>query len=155
MRRLSLVLCLFLVIALTVFGAHARCQQATERKVGGTSMEPTISDGEVIHFSRYGDEGPQRGDIVFYHFPADTKREFVHRIVGEPGETVEVRDGLVFIDGSPLEEPYITGSTQYSYGPEKIPAASYFVLGDNRNNSYDSHVWGFLPEENIIGKVDQ
>jgi len=157
MPRLSTALYVLLAVALAlaVFLVYARCQKDAGRKVQGPSMEPAISDGDTIHVSDYGDESPQRGDIVLYRFPEDTKNEFLGRIVGKPGETVEVRDGLVLIDGSPLDEPYIADKAQYSYGPKKVPPNNYFVLGDNRNNSFDSHAWGFLPAENIIGRVEK
>ncbi|HHY25394.1 MAG TPA: signal peptidase I, partial [Desulfitobacterium dehalogenans] len=70
-----------------------------------------------------------------------------------PGETLEVREGKVWINGEPLEEPYLKEAPEYDYGPIQIPEQSYLVFGDNRNNSKDSHVWGFVPEKNIGGKV--
>ena len=166
MSRLSLALFLS-ALTLTIAFWSAGCRESVneDREVDGpipevfsmdgSSMEPTISDGDQLRISNYGDRSPQRGDVVLFRFPADTERQFIKRIIAGPGETVELRDGLVFIDGSPIEEPYITGRAYYSYGPEKIPANNYFVLGDNRNSSYDSHVWGFVPRENIIGRVNK
>jgi signal peptidase I len=90
---------------------------------------------------------------VVFRFPGNPERDFIKRIVGEPGDTVEINNGTVYIDGNPLDEPYITSKPTYNYGPMEVPPKQYFVLGDNRNNSYDSHVWGFLPEENIIGQA--
>ena len=74
-------------------------------------------------------------------------------MIGLPGETVEVKRGQVYINGQPLQEDYIAEAPQYQWGPVKIPARHYVVLGDNRNNSYDSHYWGFVPRELIIGKA--
>ncbi len=103
-------------------------------------------DGHIFH-------GPQRGDVVVFRFPQDPDRDFIKRIVGVPGDTVEVRDGTVFINGRAAEENFILERPRYNYGPAKVPEGQFFVLGDNRNNSYDSHVWGMLPEEYIIGKA--
>lgn len=103
-------------------------------------------DGHIFH-------PPQRGDVVVFRFPQDPDRDFIKRVVGVPGDTVEVRDGTVFINGRAAEENFILERPRYSYGPVKVPEGQYFVLGDNRNNSYDSHVWGMLPEEYIIGKA--
>lgn len=103
-------------------------------------------DGHIFH-------PPQRGDVVVFRFPQDPDRDFIKRVVGIPGDTVEVRDGTVFINGRAAEENFILERPRYNYGPVKVPEGQYFVLGDNRNNSYDSHVWGMLPEEYIIGKA--
>jgi signal peptidase I len=103
-------------------------------------------DGHIFH-------PPQRGDVVVFRFPQDPERDFIKRVVGIPGDTVEVRDGTVFINGRAAEENFILERPRYNYGPVKVPEGQYFVLGDNRNNSYDSHVWGMLPEEYIIGKA--
>ena len=85
--------------------------------------------------------------------PGQPERDFIKRIIGLPGETVEVRDCTVFINGEAMEEPYIQEKPSYTHGPETVPPGNYFVLGDNRNNSSDSHSWGPLPKENIIGQA--
>jgi signal peptidase I len=124
-----------------------------ERLVDSSSMQPTISDGEIVRIVDYGSRAPRRGDIVLCRFPANPERESIDRIIGEPGDMVEVRDGEVLIDGKVLEEPYVQVSAEYSYGPRLVPPDYYFVLSDNRNNSYDSSDWGFLPKKNVIGRV--
>lgn len=81
------------------------------------------------------------------------KVPFIKRVIGLPGEKVEVKSGKVFINNQPLVEKYIAEPPQYTWGANTVPAKSYFVLGDNRNNSYDSHFWGFVPQNYIIGTV--
>lgn len=81
------------------------------------------------------------------------KDAVIHRVIGVPGDKVEVKGGKVYINNQPLEENYIEEAPDYQLGPVTVPANSYFVLGDNRNNSFDSHYWGFVPRENIIGKA--
>jgi len=133
------------------------------RYIASGSMEPTLEVGDklIIDKHTYLTAPPQREDIVLY-LPPPQITEFsasedalIHRIVGLPGEVVEVRDGQVFINEEPLEEPYLPqiGSIDYDYGPETIPNNAYFVLGDNRNNSFDSHLWGMLPGEMILGQA--
>ncbi len=96
---------------------------------------------------------PKRGDVIVFRFPRDMSRPFIKRIIGLPGETVEIRNGRVLINGELLEEVYLKDPPRYQVGPEMVPRSNYFVLGDNRNNSSDSHVWGMVPEENILGKA--
>ena len=127
--------------------------------MGGGSMEPGISYGARLTASEYRDRAPARGDVIVFKAPhqppGQPERVLIKRVIGEPGETVEVRDRTVFIDGQPLDEPYIQDAPAYTFGPETVPAGHYFVLGDNRNNSSDSHVpsVGMVPKENIIGRV--
>jgi signal peptidase I len=140
-------------------------------RVEGFSMMPTLNDGEYVLISRvaytFGDY--QRGDIIVFRppmypdapllqrlfgFPAfdDKYEDYVKRIIGLPGETVKIVGGMVYINDVPLKEPYIAAAADYS-NSWTVPPGQLFVLGDNRNNSADSHAWGFLPKENILGKA--
>jgi signal peptidase I len=107
--------------------------------------------------TRYLFRGPRRGDIIVFRAPDQTpgtpERDFIKRIIGLPGETVEVRACTVHINNEPLDEDYVKERPNYTWGPETVPEGHYFVLGDNRNNSSDSHTWGMLPKENIIGQA--
>ncbi len=127
------------------------------RAVPTSSMEPTILVGDrfwtdklVLRFTPI-----RRGDIVVFDPPPPVQAEYpyIKRVIGLPGETVEVRDGQVFINGEPLDEPYIAEPPQYTYGPVTIPEGQYFVLGDNRNLSNDSHEWGLLNRERIFARA--
>lgn len=149
-------------------------------KVEGSSMEPTLHDGEfllvdkAVYWSlpialvRRLDPGldpstdgqraylfhtPERGDIIVFQFPRDTSRDFIKRVIGVPGDSVEIRDGRVYVNGKPLDEPYIMAPPHYQMPPVSVPSGHYFVLGDNRNNSSDSHVWGLVPWYDIIGQA--
>jgi len=125
------------------------------REVPTGSMEPTILVGDRFWtdklFLRFGTIS--RGDIVVFDPPFPTSYPYIKRVIGLPGETVEVRDGKVFINGEPLDEPYIAEAPRYTYGPVEIPADQYFVLGDNRNLSNDSHEWGLLSRDRIIARA--
>ncbi|MGD1853546.1 MAG: signal peptidase I [Leptolyngbyaceae cyanobacterium] len=137
---------------------------AEARYIPSESMKPTllVNDRLVIEKLSYRFQEPQRGDIVVFWppseiLPAGQKDAFIKRIVGLPGDTVEVTEGVVLINGEAQEESYIQSPPTYEQDPLTIPADSYFVLGDNRNASYDSHAWDistpFVPEEQIIGKA--
>jgi signal peptidase I len=128
---------------------------ATARiRVEGISMEPNLHDGEFVVVNRlaYRWQEPQRGDIIVFHFPSDPRRRFIKRVIGLPGDTVTIREGQVLINGSLLEEPYLSEEPLY-HGEWRIAPNEVFVLGDNRNNSSDSQNWGPLDINEIIGKA--
>lgn len=126
-------------------------------RVEGESMYPNLHNGEYILVNKvdYMINAPQRGDvIVFRAVPAGApNRDFIKRVIGLPGETVAVHDNSVYINGHRLVEPYISTPPDYTFGPARVPKNDYFVLGDNRNNSEDSHLWKWLPRTDIIGKA--
>jgi signal peptidase I len=124
-------------------------------RVEGFSMEPTLHTNQYLLVNKvsYMVGEPQRGDIVVLRFPQDPRRDFIKRVIGLPGEEVEVRGGSVYINGRVLDEPYLTDRPVYTYPKKNVPENGYFVLGDNRNNSHDSHVWDWLPREYLIGKA--
>ncbi len=123
--------------------------------VEGSSMEPSLVDGQrlLVNKLAYRFSSPQRGDIVVFHAPHEPGKDFIKRIIGLPGEKVEVRDGRVYINDQLLEEDYLPRTAGYSWGPRIVGPDEYFVLGDNRGNSNDSHTWGMLPADLIVGKA--
>jgi len=124
--------------------------------VSSSSMEPDLQVGQrlVVNKVNYYFDSPKRGDIIVFRPPANpNSTPYIKRVIGLPGDTVEIKEGRVFINGEPLREPYIKETPLYSMAPEFIMLNNYFVLGDNRNDSNDSHVWGTVPRENIIGKA--
>ena len=150
-RSLLEVLQTLLVAALLFFAVNL----VTARiRVEGSSMEPTMRDGELVVVYRlaYRWQAPTRGDIIVFRFPLDPQRRFIKRVVGLPGETLSVHDGRVWINGTPLDEPYIAAPPRYA-GDWQVPEGELFVLGDNRNNSSDSQNWGPLPLRDVIGKA--
>lgn len=125
-------------------------------RIEGYSMEPNLHQGQYLIVNkavyRWLHE-PRRGDIVVFEYPRAPDRDFIKRVIGLPGETVEVRDGSVYIDGVLLDEPYLSEPTPGNVAPRTMGPGEYFVLGDNRDNSSDSRSWGPLPRKNIIGKA--
>ncbi len=127
--------------------------------IPSASMEPTIMTGDRIFGNRlaYKKSDPVRGDIIIFKFPDDESQLFIKRVIGLPGETLEVKDGRVYINGSdmPLDEPYVKVDAVGDYGPVNIPEGCYFMMGDNRNQSADSRFWfhPFLKREKILGKA--
>ena len=123
-------------------------------RVEGSSMEPSLQTGEFILVNKltYRLGSPQRGDIIVFYFPGDLSQEYIKRIIGLPGDRVVVANRKVSVNGQTLDEPYILQPPKYS-GAWEVPPGQYFVLGDNRNNSSDSHNWGGVPEGNIIGQA--
>ncbi len=149
-------------------------------KVEGTSMEPTLHNNEFLLVDKavywsvnpaaaqrifpnakveegtgrvFLFHGPQRGDIVVFRYPHDPSRDFIKRVIGIPGDVVEIRDERVYVNGKALVEPYILAAPRYTMAPLRVPPGQYFVLGDNRNDSSDSHVWGTVPWYDIVGQA--
>jgi signal peptidase I len=123
-------------------------------RIEGHSMMPTLQEGEYVIINKlayYFDE-PERGDIIVLHFPNDRSRDFIKRVIGLPGDEIEIGSREVRVNGVLLQEPYINAPPEYS-GQWVVPEGKYFVLGDNRNNSSDSYTWSFLPHEDIVGKA--
>jgi len=124
-------------------------------KVYGSSMLPNIQPGEYVMVSKaaYFVHPPERGEVIVFHSPHNPNSDLIKRIIALPGDTVEVKDGTVFVNDTPLVEPYISEPPKYAYPHQKILADYYFVLGDNRNNSSDSHKGWTVPRENIVGRA--
>ena len=186
-RRVGRELAETVILALLIFFAVKGVVQ--NFRVEGNSMEPSLQNSQYLLVNKAlyfrvnmdkihdyipfipGDNGqerhlfraPRRGDVIVFRFPLDPTRDFVKRVIGVPGDTVEVRDEKVYVNGAPLNETYIKDTPNYTFAPKTVPPGQYFVLGDNRRNSYDSHAWGqscaatpqcdFVPEENIIGQA--
>ncbi|WP_354635090.1 signal peptidase I [Planktothricoides raciborskii] len=149
----TIVLSGILAIGIRTFVAEARY-------IPSGSMLPTleINDRLIIDKLSYHFKDPQRGDIiVFSPTPAlqkeNFKDAFIKRVIGLPGDKVQVKLRVVYVNDQPIQEQYIQEQPNYDYGPVVVPENQYLVLGDNRNNSYDSHYWGFVPRENIIGQA--
>jgi signal peptidase I len=126
-------------------------------KVEGTSMLPELRDQERIFVNKfvYRIENIERKDIVVFWYPNDTSKSYIKRVIGIPGDTVEVRRGRVYVNGEPLDEPYVPSglNDDKSYPPVRVDPGHYYVLGDHRNHSNDSRLWGLVPEKYIYGKA--
>ena len=128
-------------------------------KVEGTSMLPRLHDGERIFVNKliyYGLPRLERGDIVVFWFPNDPTKSYIKRVIGLPGETVQVRGGRILINGKELQEPYLEHALNVAAADEApvyVKPHYYFVMGDNRDNSSDSRTWGLVPEKYIYGKA--
>jgi signal peptidase I len=126
-------------------------------KVEGTSMAPLLSDQERIFINKfvYRFEPIDRGDVVVFWYPLDRSKSFIKRVIALPGETVEIRRGVVYVNGKEIPEPYVP--PQYAdvsdYGPSKVPRGSYFVMGDHRISSNDSRVFGPVSSQYIYGRA--
>jgi signal peptidase I len=123
--------------------------------IDGYSMEPTLHTGQYLIINKlvYLWHQPDRGDIVVFEYPRAPNRDFIKRVIGLPGEKIEVKQSKVYINDKPLEESYVASPPLYSWGPVVVGPNEYCVLGDNRNNSSDSHTWGMLPRANIVGQA--
>ena len=161
------------VVALALIMFVAVRSVAQNFVVDGGSMNPNLSDGQLLIVNKlvyrsfdlswlpgvdnedwrpFGD--PQVGDVVVFRFPQNPERDFIKRVIALPGQTVEVINDELLIDGARVDEPYVDEPPGYRFGPETVLEGQLFVLGDNRNNSYDSHSWGMLDRDLIIGRAD-
>jgi signal peptidase I len=187
-RKIARELVETIILALLIFFAVRAVVQ--NFRVEGASMEPSMHNRDYLLVNKAiyyrldmgrlneilpflpGDESdgeshlfrpPRRGDVVVFRFPLDPDRDFIKRVIGVPGDVVEIKNEKVYVNNVELVENYILATSNYTYGPKEVPEGMYFVLGDNRRNSYDSHAWGsgcgttenceFVPEENIIGQA--
>ena len=155
----TVVIALILAVVLRTFLIEPRY-------IPSASMEPTLQIEDRIIVEKVSNlvRSPQRGEILVFYPPEsplieDNTKAYIKRVIGLPGELISIHDGKVFINGEPLAEPYISAPMDY-YLPAnplssaiKIPENTYWMMGDNRNNSNDSHVWGFLPQQNIVGRA--
>jgi signal peptidase I len=118
-------------------------------------MRPTLQDGEFILVNRlaYRLGTPSRGDIVVFRFPLDPSQDLIKRVIGLPGDHVAIRGGSLYLNEQIVPEAYIANAPEYS-GEWIVPEENLFVLGDNRNDSSDSHSWGMLPLQNVVGKAE-
>jgi signal peptidase I len=152
-KRVALDILETLVLAVVLyFGINA---VSVRVRVDGFSMIPTLQNGEYILVNKlaYKIGGPQRGDIVVFVFPVDPQEDLIKRVIGLPGERVAIHNRTVTVDGVQLNEPYIAAAPLYD-GEWVVSEGQLFVLGDNRNESKDSHQWGLLPIENVVGKAE-
>ncbi len=119
------------------------------------SMEPTLlpHDRVLVNKFLYRFRPPQRGDVIVLRYPLNQQRNYIKRIIGLSGETLQLKDGKLYINGRIIREPYLHEAPQGSYGPFTVPADSVFVMGDNRNNSEDSRSFGPLKKELIVGQA--
>ena len=175
-KRIAWELTQTLVLAILIFLLVRTVAQ--NFRVEGPSMEPGLHDGQyllvnkAVYFNladvakfipflhvdngetKFLFHGPQRGDVIVFRYPRDPDRDFIKRVIGVPGDRVRVVDGVVYVNDVPLHEDYISAPAGRDLAEEEVvPPGNYFVLGDNRPNSSDSRSWGFVPEENIIGKA--
>lgn len=126
-------------------------------RVENISMQPTLHEGQFILVNKLAYRESlggnfHRGDVVVFHYPRDPQEDYIKRVIGLPGDLVEIANGQVKVNGQVLDEPYIAAPPNYA-NSWQVPEGQIFVLGDNRNQSSDSHSWGFVPAENVIGKA--
>jgi signal peptidase I len=149
-----------IIIIALVIAFIIRTFIAEPRYIPSDSMLPTLEEGDrlVVEKVSYYLHEPRRGDIIVFEPPPQLQelgyqkdQAFIKRVIGEAGDTILVNNGTVYINNNPLKENYIFAPPNYNLSPLQVPTGYLFVMGDNRNNSNDSHIWGFLPQENAIG----
>lgn len=144
-ETIALTLLIFLVIRFA----------AQSFRVDGESMEPGLQNNEFVLVDKaaYLFQSPQRGDVIVFHYPFDPSKDFIKRVIGLPGDTVQTTSNEVIVDGQVLHEPYINEASNFGDKTWKLGPDQFFVMGDNRNNSFDSRSWGPLDKSYIVGKA--
>lgn len=143
----TVLLSILLFLAINAISARIRIESI--------SMQPTLYEGDFVIVNKlaYKLGSPSRGDVIIFHYPPDPDKEpYIKRVIGLPGDTVHAANGKIYINDVPIDEPYINAPPNY-IGTWTVPEGQLFVLGDNRNRSSDSHNWGMVPLENVIGKA--
>lgn len=145
-ETIVITLVIYVLVRLLLFESY---------RVVGHSMDPTLEDNQFLVVEKVGYRWhePKRGDIIVFRDPNGDKRKLIKRVIGLPGEVVEIQAGQVLIDGQPLDEPYIVDPGRYSQPLTQVPDGEYFVLGDNRNNSSDSRSFGSIAVNDIVGRA--
>ena len=140
---------IYAVLIITFVGQIAR--------VDGQSMAPTLDDQDrlIVNKLQYRFASPQRGDIVMLYYPVDPDKMFVKRVIAEPGDTLRIVDGHVFVNDAVMPDDFVAPEyrSHDDWGPQVVPDGYYYVMGDHRNNSSDSRQWGPVPKKYIIGKI--
>jgi signal peptidase I len=144
-ETLALTLLIFLVVHMVIQSYH----------VDGLSMEPGLNSQEyvLVNKAAYLFHAPERGDVIVFHYPRDTTQDYIKRVIGLPGDTIQTDSTHVWVNGELLNEPYISMPANPFAKIWKVPPDSYFVMGDNRQVSDDSRWWGFVPKDFIVGKA--
>ncbi len=144
-ETLALTLIIFVVIHFTV----------QNYMIDGTSMQPGLNNNQYVLVNKlaYLFHAPERGDVVVFHWPLDTTKDLIKRVIGVPGDVIVVDSTTVQVNGVVLKEPYISAQANPSGRRSVVPPDNYFVMGDNRQVSDDSRDWGFVPKSYIIGKA--
>jgi signal peptidase I len=134
-------------------GQYLLINKVVYARTDGTLLEQFFTDATPDDGVNFVFGGPQRGDIIVFRSPGQSDKDFIKRVIALPGETVRINKGQVFVNGERLPEPYVRHRANYDLEQKTVPPGSYFVLGDNRPNSSDSHLGWFVPANNIIGKA--
>jgi signal peptidase I len=144
-ETLALTLVIFVVIHFTV----------QNYMVDGTSMQPSLNNNQYVLVNKlaYLFHAPERGDVIVFHWPVDTNKDLIKRVIGVPGDVIVIDNKTVRVNGVLLNEPYISAPANPAGNTWVVPPNDYFVMGDNRQVSDDSRDWGFVPKSYIIGKA--
>lgn len=124
-------------------------------RVDGISMDTTFHEGQLLMVNKlnYRFNEPKRGDVVVFTSPVEPDKEYIKRLIGLPGDKISVQDAVLYLNGNAVDEPYLHEAMTYDFPEMTVPEGMYFAMGDNRNHSFDSHNWGGVPRENLIGNA--
>jgi signal peptidase I len=138
----------FALIVLIIAGCASR--NTSKWKITGEAMEPNFSDGEIVFVEQIDPSKLQRGDVIVHEYNGAT---YLKRLIGLPNETIKIHDGKIYVNDEIYDEPYTTTQPSYEVSSLRLGDNEYYVLGDNRDNSADSHVFGPISSEQIIGRI--